>query len=641
MALAAQSAPDSRAGQSATPQQIRQAAAQYKALLAHPAPGVTRAELDTTRLRLGTAWFLLQRYIDSLHALAPLVSGDAPSSVRPGRRPVLAQAWLICGLDELELNHPRDAIAPLQHALQFNPQSANARLALGDAFARTGRMQDAEQQYEAQLRITSSLPDAWYKLGIVHIQLASDWKNRLAADHTNGVLSQELVARDLLAGEANWDAARLLLRLASSAPRQPGVHADLGRALFALGYAKSAAGEFHKELAFDPEDPSAMLGLAEANAMAGHWTVADAQIDDLARSQSRALVRLVESAPAGPLRQAWNDGSIRLPQNVAATPEGAFWRTWLTTSSLTPDMLSSLPPPARECARITPQSRATPGLWLSQACYRRLLAQLQSRPQVSPVSRAKLMESLFRLGDYGEAMRLARAVLHLDPNDTWAAYWLSRSHSELAGDCFVRLALLDPASPRVHQMLAERYLGFGQFTKAVSEYQTAIRLAPSLPDLYLGLGDTYTRMMDWSQALMEFKKVLDLAPGSVAARAELGHTYIELGDWKSAIALLRTIPAESPEAAAARLDLADADNRMGNPRQAIADLLPFADQDKDGEIHFRLAAFYRRIGDLSEAKQAMQTFQSLRAAQLAVSHSEIQALEAEKAANSSAPRASD
>jgi len=630
-----------QAAESATPQQLQQAAAQYQALLAHPAPGVPPAQLDTIRLRLGTAWFLLQRYTDSLHALDPLVSGDTGGSELPGIRPVLAQAWLICGLDNLQLNRPRDAIAPLEHALAFNPGSANARLALGDAFARAGRMQDAEQQYEAQLRLTPSLPDAWYKLGMVHIQLASEWKTRLASDPDARTLSQELQAHDLLAGEANWDAARLLLALSRSAPRQPGVHSGLGRALFALGYTKSAREEFQKELAFDPEDPSAMLGLAEAEAMAGLWTAADAEIDRLARSQALALTRLVEAAPPGPLRQAWNDGSIPLPQDVAATPEGAFWKTWLTTSSLTPAMLSSLPAPVRECARAVPQSAATLGVWLSQACYQQLLAHSQSGEHIAPARRPNLVEAMFRLGKYSDALALARSLLHSDSQRAVAAYWLSRIHSELAGDCFVRLALLDPASARVHQMVAERYLGFGQFTKAVAEYQTAIRLAPSLPDLYLGLGDVYARMMDWPQAATEFRKTLALAPGSLAARAELGHACVEMGDWQSAIALLRAIPANAPQAPAASLDLADADNRMGDPRQAIADLLPFADQDKNGEIHFRLANFYRKIGDVDAAKQAMQTFQSLRAAQLAVSHSEIQALESEKAANSSAPRASN
>jgi tetratricopeptide (TPR) repeat protein len=366
------------------------------------------------------------------------------------------------------------------------------------------------------------------------------------------------------------------------------------------------------------------------------WDDAKTELDKLVRFQPRQFARMVESAPPGLLRQAWNDGMMKMPENVAGTSEGVFWRNWLTTSSLTPDMITSITSNAAECPGVSPATVATPGLWLSESCYQRLARTPKSRPQLSSAAKEKLVETKFRLGNYQGAMQDARSVLQSHPGDQWTTYWLSRAHSELAGDCFVKLGLLDPASPRVHQMLAERYLGWGQFSQAVSEYQAAIKLAPTLPDLYLGLGDTYTRMLDWADAVAEYKKTIDLAPGSLAAQVQLGHAYVKLGEWKPAIEQLRQIPANAPQIAAARLDLANAEDQVGETRQAIADLLPFEAQDKDGEIHFRLGVFYRKIGDADDAKQAMQVFQSLRAAELAVSHTEIQSLEDERGNTASA-----
>lgn len=612
---------------------MEQAVAQYEAFLAHPAEGTTPSAITTLRVRLGTAYFMLREYPQSLQALTPLIAADRrnppEASEQQDARPLLAQAWLICGLDHLEMNDANEAIAPLRRALALDPTNANARLALGDAFARTKQMEKAEEEYDKQLQLTPSLAAAWYKLGMVHIQLAADWRKRLSAQSGN-ILAQELTAEYLLEGEANWDAARLLLGLAKAAPNQPGVHADLGRALFALGYTKSAAEEFRRELAFDPDDPTAMLGLAEAELLQQQWAAADAEVDGLAKSQPQHLMRLVESAPAGPLRQAWNDGVVKEPPSLADTPEGDFWKTWLTTSTVTPEKVVSIAGPSEACAAQGTPADSMPGMWLSEACYRRLLHQLEDRRQLSSRVREKLVETQFRLGEYAAALRQAKILFQTHPQDPWASYWLSRAHSELAGDCFVKVALLDPTSPRVHQMLAERYLGWGQFTQAVAEYQTAIRLAPTLPDLYLGLGDTYAHMLDWSHAVAEYQQTLELAPGSVAARAELGHAMVKLGNWKQAIAELSQIPADAPQAVAAKLDLADAENQVGETRQAIADLQPFLSQDKDGEIHFRLAAFYRKIGDSADAKEAMQAFQTLRAAELAVSHGEIQALENEK-----------
>lgn len=644
--LTAQSSSDGQAASKESPEQIEQAAAGYENFLANPAPGTTPSALVEVRIRLGTAYFLLHRYPDSLKTLAP-VTGSGPreasptessleSAAHPGANVhlMLAQAWLVCGLDHLELNEAPEAIAPLRRAVALDPKNANARLALGDALARNKEMQDAEKQYEDQLRLTPSLPDGWYKLGMVHLQLAADSTHALTVKSTGSVLSEQLVAESMLAGDQNWDAARDLLRLAKAAPRQPGVHADLGRALFALGYAKSAAEEFEKELSLDSEDPSSMLGLAETALLQGKWEDADSELHKLAISQPSQFARLAESAPAGPLLQAWNDGQVRLPESVAGTPEGNLWKTWLTTSSLTPEMTSSIARPTMECASISSASAATPGEWLSEACYRRLLHKLKEKQTLTAAEKAKLVETMFRLGEYQDALQQAQRLVQAHPGDEWGTYWLSKAHAELAGDCFVKLALLNPSSPRVHQMLAERYLGWGQFSQAEAEYQTAIRLAPALPDLYLGLGDTYTRMLDWAHTVPEYKKALELAPGSIAAEAELGHAYFKLGEWKLAVEQLHQIPADAPQAAAARLDLANAEDQLGETRQAIAELQPFLAQDKNGELHYRLGVFYRKIGDQDHAKQAMQEFQTLRAAELAVSHSEIQALEDEKESSS-------
>jgi tetratricopeptide (TPR) repeat protein len=618
-------------------EQIEQAVVRYEGYLAHPAPGTTAAAMAPIRVRLGTAYFLLKRYPESLQALAPVVSAEP--AARPedaDARLMYSQALLVSGLDHLQLNEATEAVAPLRRALVLDDGNANARMALGDALARTHQMDLAEQEYEAQLRLTPSLADAWYKLGMVHVELAGNTQRTLTERAAGSVLSQQLSAESLLAGEANWDAARILLQLTKAAPEQPEVHADLGRALFALGYVKTAAEAFRKELAFDPQDPLAMLGWAEVAAFDSQWAEAKTRLDELARSQPGELARLAESAPPGPLRQAWNNAAVKIPGDVAGTPEGIFWKMWLTNSSVSAGVLSPVAGSAVTCPSLPSEDGARAGVWLSEACYRRLLETLRRRGALSAATRTRLAETMFRLGDYDGALHQAQALLRLRPQDAWALYWVSRAHAELAGDCFEKVALLNPESPRVHQMLAERYLGWGQFAQAEAEYQTAIRLAPDLPDLFLGLGDTYTHMLDWARAAAEYQKTLQLAPGSLAARAELGHAYAKLGQWQQAIVELRQIPPNSPRAAAARLDLANAENEVGETGQAIADLLPYEAQDKDGEIHFRLAVFYRRMGDTDAAKQATLAFQKLRAAQLAVSHGEIQALEDERQSAGSA-----
>ena len=643
---ASQSSSGDRGGGQETPEQIEKAVAAYEKLLDDPPPGTTQSVLVGARMRLGTAYFLLHRYPESLKTLAPLLDTDrespSPKVSQPKNgsdsalthRLMLAQAWLISGLDHLELDQVQEAIVPLRRTLVLDPKNANARMALGDAFARSHRTEDAEKQYEAQLEQTPALPDAWYKLGMAHAQLSADLSQGLAHGSNDSILAQQLTSEYMLLGERNWDAARILLQIAKTAPGQPGIHADLGRALFALGYTKSAANEFRKELALDPEAPGAMLGLAESAILQGAWAEANSELKELALSHPKQFTELLESAPAGPLREAWTEGKVKIPDNIAESAEGIVWRAWLSASVITSEMvLSAAGNRAATCTSLPSAAATIPGLWLSEDCYRDLRGRLEKEQHLSLDKRIKLAEATFRLGYYQQTRQQAQSILQLYPNSDWGRYWLSKAHSELAGDCFVKVGVLNPSSERVHQMLGDRYAGYGQLSEALAEYSTAIRLAPNLPDLHLGLGNTYARMRSWPDAVTEFKKAIELAPGSPTLQAKLGHAYVELGEWELAIAALRQISGDPSMATDVRLDLSNAEDHTGHTQQAIADLLPIAAQDKDGEIHFRMAAFYRKLGDAEHAKEAIEAFRQLRAADLAVSHGQIQSLEDDKQGN--------
>ncbi len=146
-----------------------EAAALYQRLL--PSIDLSKADPATrvhVRTRLATAYYLLHRYSESLQAVAPLTSKSSPQS------PLPAQAWLVQGLDQLELGQLPEAIASLRETLALNPDSGTARLALGDALVRSGRLEDATREYEEQTRRTPSLPDAWYKLGLAHAQMGTE-----------------------------------------------------------------------------------------------------------------------------------------------------------------------------------------------------------------------------------------------------------------------------------------------------------------------------------------------------------------------------------------------------------------------------------------------------------------------------------
>jgi tetratricopeptide (TPR) repeat protein len=199
--------------------------------------------LIQVRTRLATAYFLLHRYQQSLDAIRPVTSSI--SSKSSGTR-IPAQAWLVDGLDRLELQQLPQAMISLREALKLNPESGTARLALGDSLARSGRLEDAAREYEQQIRRTPSQPDAWYKLGLTHAQLTGRITEHFVRQLPSSVIGGQLAAEDLLTRGDDRGAAKSLSRLLHDYPEQLQVHADLGEALLELGYPQAADNHFHR-----------------------------------------------------------------------------------------------------------------------------------------------------------------------------------------------------------------------------------------------------------------------------------------------------------------------------------------------------------------------------------------------------------
>jgi tetratricopeptide (TPR) repeat protein len=605
-------------------QEYEVAIARYKEFLANPPKETPRSSLAKARTDLATAYFMLHRYAESLEALKPVID-EKGSHSNEGSSSAEAQAWLVRGLDYLELDRLGEATPSLRRALAANSNSGTARLALGDALARSGHLEDAALQYAEQTRRTPSLPEAWYKLGLAHIQIANELPRSSSRKFTQSVLGQQLAAERLLLSGNNQDAAKILSRLARQGANLPGLHAELGTALLGLGYAKSGEAQFNQEIAIDPFSPMARVGLAETATLRGDWQEVSAELVR-AKAAPRELARLLELAPAGIVHQAWTAG-MQLSITFASSPDGNVWKAWLSRSeSPQISMLASATP---TCSRVA-EAVIQPGAWLPEACYQQLRSRLKRKKTLTIREEIKLAEAEFRLGNHQSALRAAQHLTIHSPQNDWGFFWLSKAHAALAADCFVKVGSLNSDSARVHQMLAQHYASWSDYGKAKTEYQAAIRLAPDLPDLHLGLGTVHWQAGEWPEAEQELRRTLELAPGSVVARYELGNTYLQQRQWERAMAELRQVGSGSPLMLSSKLDLAKAESEAGLTQQALQDLLPIAPDDKDGEVYYRLASLYRKLGDRVRAEEALVTFKQLRAASQAASAGDLDLIEGEE-----------
>jgi len=600
-----------------------EAATLYQKLLSaidssNPDPSV----LVHARTRLATAYYLLHRYRESLEAVTPLTGKGSRYS------PLPAQTWLVQGLDYVELGQLPEAITSLRRTLELNPESGTARLALGDALARSRRMLEAVKEYENQTERTPSLPDAWYKLGLAYAELATQVAQGLAQRDPASIIGQQLKAEELFDKGDTQGTAGTLFALLRQAPDQPQAQAELGMVLFHLGYPKAAEDRFRKELSQDPECPLARLGLAQVAALQGDWEEAISATEHLASSHPRELARLLELTPAGPLNDAWAEGKIPLPTQLAASRWGELWKAWLSDSDFRPILEGG--GASSQCSSLSSKATTTPGLWLTEACYQQLRDRLRAKKALTPGERSMLAEAEFRSGGFQEARREAERMLKSNPGNEWATYWLSQASGALAQQSFSKVASLNPDSARLHELLAHYFATRRQFARAKAEYLAAIQKAPELSDLHLGLGTLYLQDGELPEAEKELQRTIELAPESALAHYHLGHIYVHEQRWDLAIPQLRRAVNDPAVTVKARLDLAKALAETDRTREAVEELLPALPNDKDGQAHYRLAGLYKKLGDNTRAEEALSAFKRLRDASIQENRGELQALENER-----------
>ncbi|MGH9453591.1 MAG: tetratricopeptide repeat protein, partial [Terriglobia bacterium] len=369
--------------------QYSEAADHYRNFLKMEAARAAPKALSEVRVRLATDQFMAHRYEDSLQSLRPILESKASLAAAT----IPAQAWIVAGLDHLQLNRLDGAIRNLRQALQVDPASGTARLALGDALARSGHLQEAAEQYRNQTQRTPKVVEAWYKLGVAEAQLAKETSSSFTAQHPKDQVAEMLVAETYLSRDDGLGAAKILLPLVEdnngasrgkgdSRPERsgavlPGVHADLGQAFLEESYVHAAASEFRKELELDPESAPAGFGLAETATLNSNWNSVLSHLRRLMLSHAQDFKRRLESQPPAPLRAAWNGGHLQVPVSFASSSEGRLWQSWFQGNGMSGVRIESTQ--QNSCSSLPAHARSIPGLWLTESCYARLIRQLNGR----------------------------------------------------------------------------------------------------------------------------------------------------------------------------------------------------------------------------------------------------------------------
>ncbi len=168
--------------------------------------------------------------------------------------PASVEGYNLLGMIDSELQDPQDALAAFGKALQLAPGSVKTRVNLGNFYAAANHLDQAEQQFQAALRLSPSDQDANYALGVL---LMMRGQPAAAIPHFERIhpptaASRLNLVRAYLAAQRTQDALKTASALSAQAANNVQVHFSLGVLLASQKQYVPAQAELEKADALQP-----------------------------------------------------------------------------------------------------------------------------------------------------------------------------------------------------------------------------------------------------------------------------------------------------------------------------------------------------------------------------------------------------
>jgi tetratricopeptide (TPR) repeat protein len=204
----------------------------------------------------------------------------------------------------------------------------------------------------------------------------------------------------------------------------------------------------------------------------------------------------------------------------------------------------------------------------------------------------------------------------LAPNDVDVLYHRGQAHLLVSKNSYEKMFKADPKSWRVHQVLAQANSEADRPIEAIAEYQEAIKLAPTQLGLHEELGSEYRSAGKPLEAEAAFQRELEIDPFNALARYKLGVLAIERGDGGGAKELIEVALKQKPGLRHSDYNLGRAEMLLNRDENALQRLLQATATETDPDVleqaWFQLGIVYRRLHRITEAQQAIATFQRLK-----------------------------
>ena len=540
-------------------------------------------------------------------------------------KPSLTGANFFLGVDYCKMGEGPKAVQYLKAALKASPNQPEIWLWLATAQELSG---DIDAEVATMQQALSSRPkdvDLLYLLGHAYERLGKQEVARMEKIAPESFRKEQFLAESYAASN-EWPSAVIHFQNALAvAPRQTGLHVELGEVLMHAGKVTQAGREFAEELQLNPQSLRALVRRGEIeliqeniDAALKDWTQAIA-IDG---AQVERVLGLRETGfgdssgeqlPAAVLAKIEPLSTELRNNNIPAARVGL---AFLAAQSGNPSQVASDDSPAGSQAQKSTSescSEADMNRLLRQDRFSQIAscAQAGLPPRASAELRMQVVNALLQAGEYKAALRTLDGLPATETKSLEISYWRARCYEKLATAAYLRLYQADPNSYRWHQLMGDIEAAKGDDGKAIEEYRAAVVLKPTLPNLHYSLGHLLWKDLKVPEARIELEVELTSNPHHAGALTDVGDSYLLEHQPEKALPYLNSALAADAGNPDIHRDLGTAYSELGDYRKAEEELKIAVTTDHDGSVHYKLARAYQALGQKEDASREFALSTSL------------------------------
>ena len=524
-------------------------------------------------------------------------------------QPKLFVPLLFLGLENLQLGNRPEAVRYLSMARQFHPNDPEIYMSLGRAYFGLKQFENASVAYHRATDLNNKSGEAWYRLGVTHLEIAEAASSEFAALNRQSPLFQALNAESLSDQGKLLEATEAYRKIIALPGAPPCARSSLGLVLIRRGEISEA----ENELEMDQKGGGcslAELGLIRLALARGET-----------ESALKSLGTLWKLDPEF-LRAHASVLTIEMPTDQISSFDQALAQT--SAADLSAEGISILRLSIRgertlsikgpESADSIVRTRASRSAldYYTRGEYQRCTTNLL--PAVATLSRDRLSllsACSFDTGDFQATLVAAKRLRQAYHAEETGLYWSIRAEQRLAVLYLVYAGEVEPDSIRLHELLAESYRDRGKYGEAEAEYKVALGINPKEFAALIGAASNYLQELRIDLADEMIQGALAENPSDPEANYVMGEVLIARHRYSDAEPYLRIgLAAKAELVPRIHALLGEVYANQGDTGRAIEEFKSGLSSDDDGSVHFQLGRLYQKTG---QSKLAASTFEESKA----------------------------